>query len=276
MSTIDKNNYQISTFGIFEKCNIPVEKPHYISKSGSAYWVFDDYMVRDSDHWGEVSSCYWILQNGEHVGMIKYSDMKKIQLYTTSTFEDLFEECDGFYETIDELKEYYKEVTPDMIGKCNVAVEFGSLQLCTFTSDSILDDHPNHKRDTVSIVEGIDTKWIFEQTGIEMQLASYYLSGISYDNGVEYTSEIWPGISLYDFREKVSRLPNVEIYVKCNQENKIKIPPLDYIMNLGLKKSCFEYESKIIEAWDKFNTMDKNQDNLIALSVCQKLIREIE
>ena len=60
-------------------------KWNYISDSGSKYLYTKEYLYRYSDHWGDVASCYWGLQEYDYfqyrryyLGRIKWSDLKYI------------------------------------------------------------------------------------------------------------------------------------------------------------------------------------------------------
>ncbi len=54
-------NFYITTIANFVSCKIPERNPDFISISGSAYWDEGDRVIRWSDHWGIVASCYWQL-----------------------------------------------------------------------------------------------------------------------------------------------------------------------------------------------------------------------
>jgi hypothetical protein len=54
-----------ATLANWHSCKAPTIPPTYISASGSIYWEFADGVVRGSNHWGKVSSCYWTLDGKE-------------------------------------------------------------------------------------------------------------------------------------------------------------------------------------------------------------------
>ncbi len=60
----------------------PQRTPDYVSDSGSKYWYVGDSVIRQSDHWGNVASCYWTInyvENGsELTGVCSLSDFKSI------------------------------------------------------------------------------------------------------------------------------------------------------------------------------------------------------
>jgi len=73
-------NFYKATVANFTVCKIPDEKPHFVSKSGSAYWDLGDRVVRWSDHWGVCASCYWQLWGESETalcGECSYGDFRK-------------------------------------------------------------------------------------------------------------------------------------------------------------------------------------------------------
>lgn len=46
---------------------MPDFDPDYESKSGSKYWLTEAGVYRKSDHWGGVSSCYWLAKSGDKI-----------------------------------------------------------------------------------------------------------------------------------------------------------------------------------------------------------------
>lgn len=59
---ISKDNFYNRTIVNFVRCEIPERMPDYVSYSGSAYWYYKNRVRRLSDHWGIVSSCYWLIE----------------------------------------------------------------------------------------------------------------------------------------------------------------------------------------------------------------------
>ena len=67
-----------ATKGTWKRCNKPKRKPDYVSKRkymgietkciSSQYWYGSDskgdYIIRQSDHWGNVATCFWLLTKG--------------------------------------------------------------------------------------------------------------------------------------------------------------------------------------------------------------------
>lgn len=77
-------NFYKGTIANFVECPIPKTPPDYRSDSGSVYWDLGDRVVRWSDHWGVVASCYWQLWhlNGDNVslcGECRYIDFRKTE-----------------------------------------------------------------------------------------------------------------------------------------------------------------------------------------------------
>lgn len=68
---INLTNFYVTTFAKFKRCNVPKRKPNFVSlnkkngKPSSKYWYGEDkegeYVIRLSDHWGDVASCRWLL-----------------------------------------------------------------------------------------------------------------------------------------------------------------------------------------------------------------------
>lgn len=56
-------NFHRGTYANFQECEIPNLEPTYYSFSGSTYWDLGDRVVRWSDHWGKVRSCYWLIDH---------------------------------------------------------------------------------------------------------------------------------------------------------------------------------------------------------------------
>ncbi len=61
----DRNNFYKNSFADFVSCKKPDRNPDYISSSGSKYWYENDGVIRESDHFGKVSSCEWTLNNAD-------------------------------------------------------------------------------------------------------------------------------------------------------------------------------------------------------------------
>lgn len=64
MKKINKENFYLNTQGFFNICEKPTRLPDFTSKSGSFYWYENNGVIRHSNHWDKVASCYWEL-NGE-------------------------------------------------------------------------------------------------------------------------------------------------------------------------------------------------------------------
>lgn len=53
-------NFYEETYGIWKICPEPNRTPDFKSeKSASKYWDCGEYVVRKSNHWGVVGSCFW-------------------------------------------------------------------------------------------------------------------------------------------------------------------------------------------------------------------------
>lgn len=100
-------NYFVNTYGVWITCERPQRKPDF--KSGSSkYWDCGDKVIRESDHWGVVGTCFWKIDcfpiKGifiqKNCGMIAYSNFQeRILLLYKKSFGAL---------TIKEWDEKYK------------------------------------------------------------------------------------------------------------------------------------------------------------------------
>ena len=77
----DFTNFFSNTYGAWKSCNLPDRRPDF--KNGkSKYWDYGDKVIRQSDHWGIVGSCYWKIDGlpkkgilfAAHCGEIAYGD----------------------------------------------------------------------------------------------------------------------------------------------------------------------------------------------------------
>lgn len=83
MTTINKDNFFKNTYGVFRSLsNFSIYgDPDFVSESGSKYWYLDHGLIRQSDHWGSVSSCFWKLngsKGGLEFGYIYWNSFKQI------------------------------------------------------------------------------------------------------------------------------------------------------------------------------------------------------
>jgi hypothetical protein len=63
---INKDNFYKNTFANFNEISenvIPDREPNFISDWNSKYWYEGDYVIRQSDHWGKMDTCIWLLDN---------------------------------------------------------------------------------------------------------------------------------------------------------------------------------------------------------------------
>ena len=77
-------NFSKGTIANFVTCEIPKTLPDFVSDSGSTYWDLGDKVIRWSDHWGEVNTCYWQLwpcdENDIRLcGECRYSDFRRLE-----------------------------------------------------------------------------------------------------------------------------------------------------------------------------------------------------
>lgn len=57
----DRTNFFERTLANFDPCKRPTINPDFWSFSGSSYWYTEKGVIRLSDHWGSVSSCFWLI-----------------------------------------------------------------------------------------------------------------------------------------------------------------------------------------------------------------------
>lgn len=86
MNKITSEDFHIYTEANYTTCECPEREYDFISPSGSKYWIYEDYVIRKSDHWGTVASCKWYLDGESPIinsyepelcGIVKYKDMKR-------------------------------------------------------------------------------------------------------------------------------------------------------------------------------------------------------
>ena len=69
IGSANENNFFISTFANFEKCEMPTGKADFESNSGSKYFYSDLGVTRISNHFGQsIASCSWLLNDNEYQG----------------------------------------------------------------------------------------------------------------------------------------------------------------------------------------------------------------
>lgn len=74
--TYNRYNFHKHTFCIFKEIDaklIENLQPTYLSKSGSAYYFFEEGLYRVANHWGRAANCRWKLDSSSIVN----SDSKK-------------------------------------------------------------------------------------------------------------------------------------------------------------------------------------------------------
>jgi len=62
----NESNFHINSKAIFTPCDMPTGQPDFVSDSGSSYWYMNGGVVRVSNHWGHVASCFWYLKGQKH------------------------------------------------------------------------------------------------------------------------------------------------------------------------------------------------------------------
>lgn len=78
----DRSTFYKDSKAIFTVVKKPETKPDFISNSGSQYWYTDKGVIRYSDHWLTVASCFWYIKDHytstiECAGFCKWEDFKR-------------------------------------------------------------------------------------------------------------------------------------------------------------------------------------------------------
>ncbi len=99
--TYHKHNYYRNTYAVFKEIDpsqLPFEKWHYASKSGSAYYYTNEGVYRKSNHWGRAAKCRWVLESGS-------------EIYVSKGRERIGYACwSDFYENNESTKAYFVKV----------------------------------------------------------------------------------------------------------------------------------------------------------------------
>ena len=74
-------DFFLHTYGVWKSCAVPERRPDFKTED-SKYWDCGDKVIRQSDHWGIVGSCYWKIDGlpkrgilfATHCGEIAYTD----------------------------------------------------------------------------------------------------------------------------------------------------------------------------------------------------------
>lgn len=198
---INKSNYIKGSFGVFKKVyneKILNTQPDYVSyvhdcnqhernvnteHISSKYWFTKFGIYRLSDHWGAVGCCFWEIKETSFLelagnkktkmilGYCKWSDLWPITTYIINP--------NYCIPTDDvELKELYKKynskypiLPKELIGKRNIAFEFGEINLATIPYlNRPLDNHPKHYTNIVSLIDGLDLNQFTEAEVYEFSL----------------------------------------------------------------------------------------------------------
>lgn len=95
LKSVNDNNFMNYTIAEFTNIDLLNNwKPDYISESGSQYMHTDEGVYRLSDHWGEVSSCIWTINEKQYPFTIGFCKWKDFKVYFTKNM--LYEKCNMF------------------------------------------------------------------------------------------------------------------------------------------------------------------------------------
>lgn len=97
------SNFNNNSFTTFKECKTPNRHPDFISLSGSRYWYGSNkngqYVIRQSDHWGKVSSCVWKLFSPYKVNNLSGSAIKILKKECNQTITSLGQIKSGTFRT---------------------------------------------------------------------------------------------------------------------------------------------------------------------------------
>lgn len=109
-----KENFHQISRGIFSECETPQTTPDYVSltKNGrvsSQYWFTENGVVRNSDHWGQIASCIWILKGFSK----KWNDCEVSKNAKTGycSFDNFNKTTSDFQEVVNE---YYSKLNVEL------------------------------------------------------------------------------------------------------------------------------------------------------------------
>ena len=97
----NKHNYYRSTYAVYTEVDskeLPFDKWHYSSKSGSAYFYTTNGVYRKSNHWGRAAKCRWVLMSGATIYVSKGRERIGYANWT------------DFYENNETTKAYFVKV----------------------------------------------------------------------------------------------------------------------------------------------------------------------
>lgn len=179
MPNID--NFYLNTFTIFkEVAGVPITKPDYISYTpsgevSSKYWYDTDVLdgsitiIRQSDHWGRVGSCYWVLDrlsgNGlpiefHRVGMSTLSDFGTIDSIIYLPKGKHYILGGSVYPVIreeDDTKGYHNRVLNNDNGKGQAMYEF--VRRGCETPMKLLEDYYLRRHKCFRVHQCVDSQW---------------------------------------------------------------------------------------------------------------------
>lgn len=82
VKSADRDTFYKDSRAEFVMVEKPETKPDYVSDSGSQYWYTPEGVIRFSDHWMSVASCWWIVKDHvtstlECAGFCRWEDFER-------------------------------------------------------------------------------------------------------------------------------------------------------------------------------------------------------
>jgi hypothetical protein len=79
---VNFTDFFLHTYGVWKSCAVPDRRADFKTED-SKYWDCGDKVIRQSDHWGIVGSCFWKIDGlpkrgilfASHCGEIAYADL---------------------------------------------------------------------------------------------------------------------------------------------------------------------------------------------------------
>lgn len=78
----DFSDFYLETYGVWKVCEQPNRTPDFKSpKTASKYWDCGDYVIRKSNHWGVVGSCFWRLDGFPRKNVLNLGNQECAMIY---------------------------------------------------------------------------------------------------------------------------------------------------------------------------------------------------
>ena len=88
------DNFFTNTYVSWKACETPDRPEDFISSGGSKYWNMGDHVIRQSDHWGFVQGCTWVLPGNKKEELVS-AKADFADFIPKEEMEKLFEEAEA-------------------------------------------------------------------------------------------------------------------------------------------------------------------------------------